>query len=320
MTALRAAAAGRPAPAGALRAARRAPPAARGVRAALAGRDRRPHHRPHVAARRPVSCRWRAGEPSRDLIQPAPPGAARRAPHRPLPGATQRISVEVKNVPVQLEGASRRVDIVVRPVLRDDDPARGFFLVLFADHDGGDDARPGAAPGPVAGADRPAARGGAGPRQGAAADDDRAVRGAGRGSRRRRAKSSRRSTRSCARRPRSWRRARRSCSRSTKSSRTVNQELKIKIEELRLSNNDFQNLINSTDIATIFLDRTLRVKLTTPRARDLFNLLHTDVGRPLSDITSRLRYDQIDRDMHEVLGRAAAASIAKCRRSTAAGT
>ena len=78
---------------------------------------------------------------------------------------------------------------------------------------------------------------------------------------------------------------------------TVNQELKIKIEELRLSNNDFQNLINSTDIATIFLDRSLRLKLTTPRAQDIFNLLHTDVGRPLSDITSRLRIPHLDADL-----------------------
>ena len=82
---------------------------------------------------------------------------------------------------------------------------------------------------------------------------------------------------------------------------TVNQELKIKIEELRLSNNDFQNLINSTDIATIFLDRNLRVKFTTPRARDVFNLMPSDIGRPLMDITSRLRYDQLDRDLHQVL-------------------
>ena len=47
---------------------------------------------------------------------------------------------------------------------------------------------------------------------------------------------------------------------------TVNQELKIKIEELGLANNDFQNLINSSDIGTIFLDRRLRVKLFTPAA------------------------------------------------------
>ena len=82
---------------------------------------------------------------------------------------------------------------------------------------------------------------------------------------------------------------------------TVNQELKIKIEELHLSNNDFQNLINSTDVATIFLDRNLRVKFTTPRARDVFNLMPSDIGRPLMDITSRLRYDQLDRDLHQVL-------------------
>ena len=56
---------------------------------------------------------------------------------------------------------------------------------------------------------------------------------------------------------------------------TVNQELKIKIEELGLANNDFQNLINSTDIGTIFLDRRLRVKLFTPAASQVFNLLRS---------------------------------------------
>ncbi|HEU4594250.1 MAG TPA: chemotaxis protein CheB [Pyrinomonadaceae bacterium] len=69
---------------------------------------------------------------------------------------------------------------------------------------------------------------------------------------------------------------------------TVNQELKIKIEELGHSNNDFRNLMNSTQIGTVFLDRNLNVKLFTPRARDIFNLIPADVGRPLSDITSKL--------------------------------
>jgi two-component system CheB/CheR fusion protein len=84
---------------------------------------------------------------------------------------------------------------------------------------------------------------------------------------------------------------------------TVNQELKIKIEELGLSNNDFQNLINATDIAAIFLDRGLRVKLSTPRAQGIFNLLTTDIGRKLSDITSRLLYEDIQTDMLQVLDR-----------------
>jgi two-component system CheB/CheR fusion protein len=84
---------------------------------------------------------------------------------------------------------------------------------------------------------------------------------------------------------------------------TVNQELKIKIEELGLANNDFQNLINSTDIAAIFLDRSLRVKLSTPRAADIFNLLIGDVGRKLSDITTRLRDEPLEDEMSQVLER-----------------
>jgi two-component system, chemotaxis family, CheB/CheR fusion protein len=69
---------------------------------------------------------------------------------------------------------------------------------------------------------------------------------------------------------------------------TVNQELKVKIDELSHSNNNFQNLINSTDIGTIFLDRSFRVNLFTPAARQIFNLIPNDIGRPLSDISNRL--------------------------------
>ncbi len=84
---------------------------------------------------------------------------------------------------------------------------------------------------------------------------------------------------------------------------TVNQELKIKIEELGLTHNDFQNLINATDIAAVFLDRSLRVKLSTPRAQDIFNLLPTDIGRKLSDITTRLVYEPLHDDLLQVLER-----------------
>ena len=82
---------------------------------------------------------------------------------------------------------------------------------------------------------------------------------------------------------------------------TVNQELKIKIEELSLTNNDFQNLMSATDIGSIFLDRALRVKLSTPKARQIFNLLATDIGRPLSDITHTLRDVNIHADVKSVL-------------------
>ncbi len=82
---------------------------------------------------------------------------------------------------------------------------------------------------------------------------------------------------------------------------TVNQELKIKIEELSQSVSDFQNLINSTNIGTIFLDRDSRVKLFTPLARDVFNLIPTDIGRGLSDITHRLADNGINREIEAVL-------------------
>src|SRR5262249_21265872 len=82
---------------------------------------------------------------------------------------------------------------------------------------------------------------------------------------------------------------------------TVNQELKIKIEEVTQTNNDFQNLINATDIGTIFVDRKLRVKLFTPSARAIFNLIAADIGRPLSDITSKLTETNLIADVERVL-------------------
>lgn len=72
--------------------------------------------------------------------------------------------------------------------------------------------------------------------------------------------------------------------------RTVNQELKIKIEETTLTSNNLQNLINSTEIGTIFLDRSFRIALFTPSAQNIFNLIPADFGRPLSDITNKLDY------------------------------
>jgi PAS domain S-box-containing protein len=82
---------------------------------------------------------------------------------------------------------------------------------------------------------------------------------------------------------------------------TVNQELKVKIEELSHANNDTRNLMNSTDIATVFVDRAMRIKLFTPRARTIFNLLAGDTGRPLLDITHRLEYPEIAEDIEQVL-------------------
>ena len=77
---------------------------------------------------------------------------------------------------------------------------------------------------------------------------------------------------------------------------TVNFELKNKVEEAGKANDDLQNLITSTDIATIFVDRNRRIKRYTPHAADLFNLIPGDAGRPLHDITHKLDYPDLALD------------------------
>lgn len=83
--------------------------------------------------------------------------------------------------------------------------------------------------------------------------------------------------------------------------RTVNQELKVKVEETTIASNNLQNLINSAEIGTIFLDRSFRVVLFTPPARTVFNLIPNDIGRPLSDITNKLSDPNIISDAEVVL-------------------
>lgn len=82
----------------------------------------------------------------------------------------------------------------------------------------------------------------------------------------------------------------------------ANLELKDKVDELAQSNSDLDVLMAASAIATIFLDRDLRIVRYTPLAVDLFNLIQTDIGRPLSDLTHRLDYPQMDRDAQRALG------------------
>jgi two-component system CheB/CheR fusion protein len=82
---------------------------------------------------------------------------------------------------------------------------------------------------------------------------------------------------------------------------TVNAELHSKVEDLSRANDDMQNLLNSTEIATIFLDSELNIKRYTEQARRLVNLIQGDVGRPLADLASNLNYDKLVHDGREVL-------------------
>ncbi|CAN7767059.1 ATP-binding protein [Variovorax sp. LjRoot84] len=77
---------------------------------------------------------------------------------------------------------------------------------------------------------------------------------------------------------------------------TVNYELKTKVEERGQINDDLQNLIASSEIATVFVDRTMRIKRYAPHASNLFNLIPSDLGRSLFDMTSRLAYPELAED------------------------
>jgi len=69
---------------------------------------------------------------------------------------------------------------------------------------------------------------------------------------------------------------------------TVNAELQGKIEELTVVNDDVRNLLDNTNIATIFLDKQLRIKRFTPAATKIVNLIPTDIGRPLNHLVFNL--------------------------------
>jgi two-component system CheB/CheR fusion protein len=82
---------------------------------------------------------------------------------------------------------------------------------------------------------------------------------------------------------------------------TLNQENRHKVEELSQLSSDLQNLLQATDVATLFLDRNLRILRYTPRVTEIFNVRHTDRGRPLADLTHRLGYPALIDDARRVL-------------------
>jgi PAS domain S-box-containing protein len=82
---------------------------------------------------------------------------------------------------------------------------------------------------------------------------------------------------------------------------TVNTELQAKLEELSRTSNDMKNLLNSTDIATLFLDNELNVRRFTPQATKIIKLIPADIGRPITDLASELDYGDLAKDAAGVL-------------------
>ena len=82
---------------------------------------------------------------------------------------------------------------------------------------------------------------------------------------------------------------------------TLNAELQAKVEEYLRMSDDMKNLLNSTDIATLFLDKELNIRRYTDEVTKIFKIIKTDIGRPLTDLVSDLSYPELANDAREVL-------------------
>ena len=82
---------------------------------------------------------------------------------------------------------------------------------------------------------------------------------------------------------------------------TVNAELQSKVEELSAVHDDMRNLLNSTEIATIFVDNHMRIRRFTPEATTIINLIQADIGRPLQHVVTNLSYKGMITDLDDVL-------------------
>jgi len=260
------------------------------------------HHVVHMSEEVGRYLRVRGGELSRDLLALVLPElrpGLRSALHE---AATSRTAVDVRGITLTTEAGQETIDLSVKPALRDGDPARGYFLVTFETH-----AAEPAVSGPVT-LTRPLE-----PSSRQVEDELAGIRERLRTTVEQyetqveEAKASNEELQAMNEELRSAAEELETSKEELQSLNeelsTVNQELKIKIDELGITNNDFQNFVNATDIGTIFLDRSLRIKFSTPRAREVFNLLETDIGRPLSDITHNLRFTEIHTDVRQVLDR-----------------
>lgn len=82
---------------------------------------------------------------------------------------------------------------------------------------------------------------------------------------------------------------------------TVNAELQSKLSDFEQANNDMKNLLNSTEIATLFLDKELNIRRYTDPVTRIFKLRTTDTGRPFTDLVTNLQYPEIGIDAELVM-------------------
>jgi two-component system, chemotaxis family, CheB/CheR fusion protein len=82
---------------------------------------------------------------------------------------------------------------------------------------------------------------------------------------------------------------------------SVNAELQNKVSEFLKSNDDMKNLLNSTEIATLFLDKNLNIRRFTDPVTQIFKLRTTDIGRPFTDLVTKLEYNELESHAKQVI-------------------
>jgi len=82
---------------------------------------------------------------------------------------------------------------------------------------------------------------------------------------------------------------------------TINTELQTKLDDLALAQSDMQNVLNSIEIAILFMDQDLNVRRYTARAANIISLRESDLGRPLSELTTVLQYPELEDDARKTL-------------------
>jgi two-component system, chemotaxis family, CheB/CheR fusion protein len=256
----------------------------------------------HLSERVGQYMQFTGGEPSNNLLRVVRPELRLDLRTALYQAVQKRANVEARGLQVRVNDRTQIVNLIVRPVMRDDDPARGFILVIFEEvqekerSDGVVTVDSISQAEPVAHQlEEELMRVKA---QLRATIEQYEVQHEELKASNEELQAMNEELRSAAEELETSKEELQSVNEELT---TVNQELKIKIEELSQANNDFQNLMASTEIGTIFLDRYLRVKLFTPRARDIFNLIPADVNRPLLDITTRLKYPNLLDDVKRVL-------------------
>jgi two-component system CheB/CheR fusion protein len=257
----------------------------------------------HLSERAGRYLQYAGGEPSHNLLKAIRPELRIEVRTALYQAAQQRTTVEVHGLTVRIDDHPVVLDVVVRPVVREDDPGRGYFLLLFWDSGAEAAAVPEPATAPLSSGDTArrleeellrvkAQLRATVERHETQAEELKASN--------EELQAMNEELRSSAEELETSKEELQSLNEEL---RTVNQELKIKVDEQAQANDDIQNLINSTEIGTIFVDRAGRIRLFTPRARDVFTLIPADRGRPLSDINSSLMDTDFHADIEHVLER-----------------